>query len=62
MAVSVQGIREGDSAEGCAPEGFDTTTELPQQGTASFMRFVSREDHVSVYVYDRAANVSGTQG
>ncbi|HEY9308640.1 MAG TPA: hypothetical protein VIP82_12645 [Microbacterium sp.] len=56
VAVPVQGIREGYSAEGCTPEGFDTTAELPQQGTMSFMRFVLREDHVSVYVYERTAD------
>ena len=58
VAVPVQGIREGYSAEGCAPEGFDTTAELPQQGTMSFMRFVLREDHVSVYIYERPADLN----
>ncbi|MEV5070859.1 hypothetical protein MRBLMI12_002475 [Microbacterium sp. LMI12-1-1.1] len=62
VAVPVQGIREGYSAEGCSPEGFDTIAELPQQGTDSVMRFVLGKDHVSVYVYERTADPRGSQG
>ena len=59
VAVPVQGIREGYGVEGCAPEGSDTIAELPQQGGISFMRFVLRDDHVDVYVFERAAEPSG---
>lgn len=62
VAVPVQGIREGYSAEGCSPEGFDAIAELPLQGTDSFMRFVLRGDHINVYVYERTADRSGSQG
>ena len=65
VAVPVQGIREGYGTEGCSLEGFDTIAELPQQGTNrtnGFMRFVLRDDQVNVYVYERAADRSGSQG
>jgi hypothetical protein len=62
VAVPVQGIREGYGAEGCSPEGFETIVELPQLGSNRFMRFVLRENRVNVYVFERAADPSGSQG
>ena len=64
VAVPGQGLREGLSAEGCSPEGLDTIAELPARWTGAtvFTRFVLKGDHVNVYVYERAADPSASQG
>jgi hypothetical protein len=54
VAVPRQGLREGYSGEGCAPEGFNAMAELPRQGSTTIMRFVLKDNRVDVLVYDRA--------
>lgn len=51
VAVPEQGIRGGNSAEGCAPEGFHAIAELRQMEGDGFTRFVLRGDEVNIYVY-----------
>ncbi len=54
VAVPRQGLREGYSGEGCAPEGFSAMAELPRPGSTTIVRFVLRDNRVDVLVYDRA--------
>jgi hypothetical protein len=61
VAVPVQGIREGLSADDCSPEGMDTIAELGMGGD-SLTQFVLRGDQVDVYMYVRAADPSASQG
>jgi hypothetical protein len=62
VAVPGQGPREGLSAEGCSPEGFDTIAELPHLGSGGFIRFALRGDQVNVYQYERVANSGPSEG
>jgi len=62
VAVPEQGIREGNGAEGCSPEGLDTITELRHMTGDGFTQFLLKDDHINVYVYVRAPNPSGSQG
>ena len=56
VAVPVQGIREGNSADDCSPEGMDAIAELGMGGDG-LTQFVFEGDHVDVYVYERAADL-----
>ena len=56
VAVPEQGIREGNGAEGCSPEGLDTIAEMGRMEGDGLTRFVLRGDHVNVYIYVRAAD------
>jgi hypothetical protein len=62
VAVPEQGIRGGNSAEGCSPEGLDTITELRHMTGDGFTRFLLEDDHIDVYVYVRAPDPSESQG
>lgn len=50
--------REATSAEGCAPEGLETTAEMEWFQNEGLTRYVLRGDHVEVYTYLRAADPS----
>ncbi len=76
VAVPGQGLREGLSAEGCSPGGLEPIAELVHPGSDGFstgavfaglptgglIRFVLLGDHVSVYLFVRVADPSGSQG
>jgi len=61
VAVPVQGIREGRSADACSPDGMVTIAELGMGGDR-LTQFVLEGDHVDVYVYERAPDPSASQG
>ena len=62
VAVPVQGLREGYSAEGCSPEGLGIIADLPPRGSDGLTQLVLWGDHVDVYVYVRAADPNASQG
>ncbi|WP_404430930.1 hypothetical protein LG299_13080 [Microbacterium lacus] len=55
VAVPVQGIRNGFSADACSLSGLDTIVDAHKRGD-SLVRFVLRDDRVNVYVYQGAAD------
>jgi len=70
-----QGLREGIGAEACSPRGLDPTAELPISSgccyppgvfedlpVGSVILFALKGDQVNVYVYERAADPSASQG